>query len=274
MLIVDSQVHIWDNRKLPPHHRQVMTFGKDDLLAEMDAAGVDAAIICPPFMLPEVNELACEAAREHPDRLAVMGFFPIDKPESREVIKTWRERPGSVGLRWVLNQPHHKQWWADGTMDWVWAAAEKEGLPVALHAADALPEIGKVADRHPDLKLAVDHMGTPSASKDEASFVHLDQLLALAKRPNVSVKLSGSAMNSTADYPWRNIHGQIRRMFDAFGPERCFWGTDITRMHPTYRQCVTMFTEEMDWLKGRDLELVMGRAMLEWLGWDGPKAKA
>ena len=71
-------------------------------------------------------------------------------------------------------------------------------------------------------------------------------------------------------YPYRNIHGYLRQIFDAFGPDRCFWGTDITRMPCTYRQCVTMFTEELPWLKGRDLERVMGGAVVDWLGWKRP----
>ena len=41
----------------------------------------------------------------------------------------------------------------------------------------------------------------------------------------------------------------------------------------SYRQCVTFFTEELPWLKGRDLELVMGRGLCDWIGWDlGPEA--
>ena len=57
---------------------------------------------------------------------------------------------------------------------------------------------------------------------------------------------------------------------ETFGPQRSFWGTDITRMPCSWKQCVTMFTEEMPWLKGRDLELVMGRAVCDWLGWKLP----
>jgi hypothetical protein len=47
-----------------------------------------------------------------------------------------------------------------------------------------------------------------------------------------------------------------------------FWGTDITKMPCSWRQCVTMFTEELPWLKGRDLELVMGEALCAWWGWE------
>ena len=59
-------------------------------------------------------------------------------------------------------------------------------------------------------------------------------------------------------------------ILDAFGPQRCFWGTDITRMPCSYRQCVTRFTEELPWLQGCDKELMMGDAICDWLGWKRP----
>ena len=71
-------------------------------------------------------------------------------------------------------------------------------------------------------------------------------------------------------YPFRSFHEHLHRCFDAFGPERMFWGTDITRMPCSWRQCVTVFTEELSWLKGRDLELVMGEALCNWVGWRLP----
>ncbi len=83
---------------------------------------------------------------------------------------------------------------------------------------------------------------------DDAAFANLGDMLALAKYPNVAVKLSGAPSYSSEPYPYRNIHKYIRQIFDAFGAQRCFWGTDITRMPCSYRQCVTMFTEELPWL--------------------------
>ena len=99
-------------------------------------------------------------------------------------------------------------------------------------------------------------------------------MLALAKLPNVAVKLSGAPSTSSEAYPYRNIHKYLQQIIETFGPDRCFWGTDITRMPCSYRQCVTMFTEEMPWLKGRDLELVMGGAVVDWLGWKRPRCVA
>ena len=268
MRIVDAQVHIWRNNKpTNPAHRQVSDFSQHDLLKEMDDAGVDAAVIHPPGWDPNSNELAVEAAREFPDRLAILGNFPLDRPESRALIDGWTRRPGMLGLRFTFLQPHQRTWPADGTMDWLWPAAERAGLPVALLAANFLPLVGQVAERHRGLPLIVDHLGRPSGTKDEAAWANLRELLALAKHPNVAVKATGAPSYSSEPYPYRNIHGYLRQIYDAFGPERTFWGTDITRMPCAWRQCVTLFTEELPWLSARDKELIMGRALCTWLGW-------
>ncbi len=269
MLIVDLQVHIWHDARMPEHHRQIPTYSKDDLLAEMDANGIDAALICPPsFLDVEVNELGLAAARQHPDRLAVMGWFEPDKPAAREIIKTWTSRPFNYGARWALMHENQRTWFKDGTLEWMWPEAERLGIPLAFLVRDNMAEIGRIAERHPGLKLTIDHLGRISGTRDADAFATLPEMLALAKYPNVSVKLSGAPSYSSDPYPFRNIHVDIRRIYDAFGPDRCFWGTDITRMPCSWRQCVTMYTEEMPWLQGRELELVMGKALCAWIGWD------
>jgi len=274
MRIVDAQVHIWSGGKPGnPRHRQIPAFTKDDLSKEMAAAGVDAAVIHPPTSWdPNANALAIEAARAHPDRFAILGNFPLDNPESRALVDGWKKQPGMLGLRFTFLQEHMKAWPTDGTLDWLWPAAERAGLPVALLAANFLPTVGQVAERHPRLKLIIDHLGRRSpAETGEAAWDNLPQMLALAKHPNVAIKATGAPSYSAQAYPFRDIHDKLKRIFDAFGPARMFWGTDITRMPCPYRQCVTMFTEELPWLKGRDAELAMGRGVCDWIGWNLPQ---
>jgi predicted TIM-barrel fold metal-dependent hydrolase len=127
--------------------------------------------------------------------------------------------------------------------------------------------IGTIAERHPRLNLIIDHLAASSGQKDAAAFAHLPQLVALAKHPNVAVKASAAPGTSSEPYPFRNIHGYLNQIFDAFGPKRYFWGTDLTRMPCTYRQCVTLFTEELPFLRAADKELVMGQAFCDWIGW-------
>jgi predicted TIM-barrel fold metal-dependent hydrolase len=227
-------------------------------------------VIHPPGWDPNASQLALDAARQHPNRLAILGNFPLDRPESRGLIDNWKRQPGMLGLRFALNQPHQRTWPADGTLDWLWPAAERAGVPIALASATYLSTVGRVAERHPGLKLIVDHLGRVGGTQDEAAFANLAELLALAKYANVAVKATGAPSYSSDPYPYRNIHGYLRQIYDAFGAERMFWGTDVTRMPCSWRQCVTMFTEELPWLSAGDKDLIMGRALCAWLDWDLP----
>jgi predicted TIM-barrel fold metal-dependent hydrolase len=277
MLIVDSQIHIWQNGKMSAHHRQIPTYSIDDALAEMASAGVDCAVIHPPSSLGEaVNAYAVEAVRLHPDKFCILGHFDLRSPERENIVAHWRERPGMLGFRFTFNQPHQQTWWDDGSLDWFWAACEQQDLRIGLLAGGRhMAALAKIAQQHPRLKLHIDHIGRGGGGrdlKDDAVFADLAEMLALAKLPNIAVKLSGAPSYSSQPYPYKNIHGYLRQIVSAFGPDRCFWGTDITRMPCSYRQCVTMFTEEMPWLQGRDLERVMGGAFVDWLGWKRPAA--
>ncbi len=143
-----------------------------------------------------------------------------------------------------------------------------------------------------DAQIHIWAKGTPSAhhsqepySKDQAlagmaaeggdrAVIHppmWDPVLALAKHSNIAVKATGQAGYALDEYPFRSIHPRLRQVYDAFGPQRMFWGTDITRMPCSWRQCVTLSTEELPWLTGRDLGPVMGRAFCDWIGWKLPE---
>lgn len=269
MKIIDAQVHIW-GQGVPGHmHRQIPVLTAEEMLAEMDEAGVDAALIHPPRSWdPDSNALAVDAARRYPDRFAVMGQFALEVPENRGLIAGWRNQPGMVGLRWPLIAPEQQAWLREGKLDWLWPAAAQEGLPIAMLGSQFLPEFRRIAEAHPVLRLILDHCGLVRLATDEAAFARLGELEALAKLPNVALKTTGAPGYSTQPYPFRNLSDGLHHLFDAFGPERFFWGTDITRMPCSYRECVTHFTEELPWLKGRDLEWVMGRGLCAWVGWD------
>jgi predicted TIM-barrel fold metal-dependent hydrolase len=263
MPVVDAQIHIWTGHKpTNVNHRQVENFTAADVLKEMDEGGVDAAVIHPPGWDPNSNALALEAAKAHPKRLAILGNFPLDKPESKTAIDRIKGQPGMLGLRFALLQPHQQTWLTDGSLDWLWPAAERAGMPVALLGGDLFRAIATIAQRHPGLKLIIDHFGRP-----DKTWSNLPDLVATAKFPNVALKATGAPSYSGEAYPYRDIHGHIKKLYDAFGPDRMFWGTDITRMPCSWKQCVTMFTEELPWLTAKDKDLVMGRALCNWLGW-------
>ena len=272
MQIVDAQIHLWESG-LPSNraHIQTTRFSTDQAVAMMDEAGVDAAVIHPPGWDPGATDLALRAVVEHPGRFAIMGDVPLDDPLSAERIATWREQPGMLGLRHLFLEEPEKTWLADGTLDWLWKAAEASGVPIALLATDSLPIVGRIAERHPGLRLTIDHLGGRGGNttlKDHAAMTHMPDLLTLAKHPNIAVKATGAPGYSAEAYPYPIMSDYLRQIFDAFGPDRTFWGTDITKMPCSWQQCVTMFTEELDWLTADELRLVMGQGICDWWGWD------
>lgn len=266
MPIIDAQVHLYRKGDARPPHRPA-PYLVEDAIREMDEAGVDGAILHPPVSWdPDSNEQAVEAAAAYPKRFAIFGNPPLDRPDSPEIIASWKARPGMRGLRFYFGSPHNARWPMDGTLDWLWPAAEKAGLPTALLAGDWLPVFGQIAERHPGLKLMVDHMGALRGARGDAAFPKMDELVALARYPNVAVKLTGGPFYADDPYPFRSLHKHYRAMYDAFGPHRLFWGTDITKMPCSWRECVTHF-QEIDWIPDADKKLIMGDAICEWIGW-------
>jgi len=272
MAIVDAQIHTWGSG-LPSNasHIQVTHFTPAEAIALMDEGGVDAAVIHPPGWDPNSTEMALQAVRDYPGRFAIMGAVPLDKPESRARIADWRKQPGMLGLRYGFLHDPMKQRLHDGDYEWLFVEAEKAGVPIATLATDSLKELGRIAERHPGLRLTIDDLGGRgglTTLKDHAAMTHIPDLLALAKLPNVAVKATGAPGYSAEAYPYPTMQTYLRQIFDAFGPRRVFWGTDITKMPCSWRQCVTMLTEELPWLGDQDKRLVMGDALCAWWGWD------
>ena len=272
MLIVDSQVHVWPpdrpDRRLGPGVGEREPYGCEELVRDMNRARVDRAILVPPSFDADRNDYALEAVRSYPDRFAIMGRVALKQP-GNDVLKGWREQRGMLGVRLTFHRDADRPWLTDGTADWFWPQAERHGIPVMVHAPERLAEIGAIAARPPDLKIIVDHMGFARATMDDKALAAVERMNALARHPNVFVKVSALPCFSTEPYPFDNLREPLRRVIEAFGPRRAFWGSDITRVPATcsYAQVVTHFTEELDFLSAADLEWIMGRGLVECLRW-------
>jgi len=275
MQIVDSQLHVWapnsPERPWPPGRdgeaQRPYPIAAETLLFQMDLAGVAAAILVPPSWEGDRNDLALDAARRYPERFAVMGRFPLQDGPAPQSVANWKQLPGMLGMRFTFHNEYNRHLLTNGDADWLWAAAERHDVPVMVLAPGAMPAIERVARQHPRLRLVLDHAGLAVYEKAPQVLADLPDVLALARCPNVAVKASGLPALSTQTYPFADLHESAHRLFDAFGPRRTFWGTDLTRMPCSYQACVELFTHQFSWLKGTDLEWVMGRGVCEWLGW-------
>ncbi len=235
----------------------------------MDEAGVDRVIIVPPSLEGERLDYAQEAVQRYPDRFAIMGLIALNDPTTARRFATWRGQCGVLGIRLNI-AVDQAAWLTCGTADWFWPAAEKAGIPVMFLTTGQTQLFAPIAERHPQLVLIIDHMGVSSQTvRNKAVPAAIDQSVALAKYPNVSVKLSAAPLFSSEPYPFRDVTAYIRRLFDAYGPRRCYWGTDVTNSFAkaTYPQRVRHFTEALDFLTEEDRDWIMGRAIVMRLGW-------
>ena len=271
MQIVDAQIHLWATG-LPSNkaHIQETSFTAKQAITLMDEAGVHAAIIHPPSWDPKSQELALAAVNDYPNRFAIMGTLPLNRAISEKEIPSWKNNV-VLGLRYTLLEEPHRSWIADGSLDWLWKIAEEEKIPISMLVTDSLVELQKIAERHPELRLTIDHLGGRGGNttlKDNDAMEHIPNLLKLAKYPNVAVKATGAPGYSGEAYPYPIMQGYLEQIYDAFGPHRIFWGTDITKMPCSWKDCITMFTEEARWLDENDRALVMGDAICAWWGWN------
>jgi len=272
-MILDAQVHVWKadtpERPWSSSTAQLETpFGYKELLNEMKGAGVDGAILIPPGWEGDRNDFALEAAALHPDRFGIMGRLPVQDASTARLLPGWRSQRGMLGIRVSFQRPPGSDWLMHGTADWLWPASEANDIPIMIFAPGQHDKFRSIAVNHPKLRLIIDHMAL-AREKDQQAAAAMERLCELADCANLHVKVSSVPFYSSEPYPYRNLHGALRRLIWEFGPRRCFWGTDLTRIKSlgTYRQFVTLFTEELTFLSADDLDWIMGRGLAECLKW-------
>ena len=195
--IVDAQVHLWkaetDDWKWVPGRKPQLPepFTIEKLVPLMDEAGVDRAVIVPPSWPGDRNDYAIEAVRRHPGRFAIMGRLPMD-PKSAALLPKWNEQPGMLGVRLTFMREQAAMF-TSGAADWFWPAAEKAGLTVMVFPPGNVPKLAPILERHPGLHLIIDHMSlTAEIAQERKVKEAIDAVVALAKYPNVSVKVSSA----------------------------------------------------------------------------------
>ena len=280
MPIIDSQVHAYEaNTPKRPWHK-VPNWPDhvtgDEMVAAMDKVGVDGAIFISAHSLYQYDaSYAVEVQRAHPNRLAIVKPVNPDDPAVADVIADWKKTQGTVGIRIMLRKEMGRDS-NDPGIDRIARAAVRHDFPVNLSCAGNLDAVPAVIDRHPDTRFIIDHLGlmqprTPPAPPQP--WAELPKLLDLAKRPNAVVKVSGACTLSKEPYPYADIWDPLERVFDAWGIDRCLWGTDWTRAFAVinYAQGVEPFRVTQR-LTDSERAMLMGGACAKAYGWSPKKS--
>ena len=275
MPVIDSQVHVyaantparpWHSTPNWPDH-----VTGDEMAAAMDAVGVDGAIFISSFSMYQYDSsYAVEVQQAHPGRFGLVKPVNPDNPAVADVIAEWKETPGTVGIR-IMMTPEAERNPTDPGLDVILREAVRHDFPVNMLSWGNIDAGIAVVDRHPDTRFIIDHLSilqprTPPAAPEP--WADLPKVLDLAKRPNAVIKVSGACTLSREPYPFPDIWDPLARVFDAWGLDRCLWGTDWTRAFAVvnYENAVEPF-RLTDRLSDSDREVLMGGACAKAYGW-------
>jgi predicted TIM-barrel fold metal-dependent hydrolase len=164
----------------------------------------------------------------------------------------------------------------DAGLNQILAAGAKAGIPVNVMASGKLPLLLELARRNPNSQIVIDHVGIVQPflpPVPENPFADLDNVLALAACDNVSIKISGAGTLSHQPYPYADIWEPLGKVFQAFGFDRCMWGTDWTRAVEllNYEQGVEAF-RVTDQLSDSERTTLMGGSLMKIYKWSPNQA--
>jgi L-fuconolactonase len=242
-----------------------------EVLAALDENGVFGAVIVTPTLYGFDNGISIEAYELAPDRIRVIGLIDSSREDVEDAVAAWAAHPASVGIRLNLWADDAVARFFDGGDDRVLAAAQETGICVCVNSPGRFPVFERIAQNFEGLQLVIDHLGLfDVAMLDPAypnTFAGIEGLLALARYPNVAVKVTSVPLLSREPYPHRDAWPHVHAVIDAFGVERLMWGTDafIFEGHP-YDEALD-FVRASDEIGPAEKEMLLGGALRRVMGW-------
>jgi len=260
---------------LPPLMEKT-AFPPELLLANMDWAGVERAVLLQGPFYGEANAYVAQAVRQWPDRFVAAGHIDPCAPDARDTFRRCIEEYGFPILKFELSVGTglvglHPALRVDGDeMAWIWEEAERRGLVMTLDlggvatASYQTDAVRAILERHPQVKIVICHLAQPPVGR--ANDPTLDQLwqeqIRLARHPNVWFDLSAlpGYAASVEDYPYATACGYIRRAVEMVGADRLMWGTDAPGLlgHATYPQLLSFVTRHCVFLTPEEMQKVLG----------------
>ncbi len=273
--VIDAQVHAYE-RDHPGRPWLGFLHGPDevsgdDMVAAMDEVGVDGALLVSPYSMYRYDaSYALEVRARHPRRFGLIKPFDPGADDVAEQVEDWAQRDGTVGARIMLRDPDSFDA-DDPGLNRILAAGAKADIPVNVLCWGNAPLLGGLAVRNPDTRIVLDHLGLRQPFEPpppDDPFGDLPKVVALAEYDNVAIKITGACTLSHEPFPFADIWEPLKRIFDAFGIERCLWGTDWTRAVNllTYAEGVDAF-RVAEVLSGSDRAALMGGNVARIYGW-------
>jgi L-fuconolactonase len=273
--LIDAQIHVWKastpDRPWPAdaiEPQRPVPLEVPEVLTEMAAAGVAGALLLGPTWEGSRNDYVLEVAAADPSRFGAICRFATGDPEEVERLAHWREVAGMRAIRMSLNRGDVEGALEASRRSGFFAAAERYGVPLSIYAPGRYQLYSGLAEEFPGLRIAVDHAAVETA--DVPLPEAIAPLAELARYPGIAVKASALPCFVSEPHPFPSVSEAVYRLVEAFGADRVFFGSDLSRLPVPYAELTDVFVNRLPDLGEEERALVAGRALTTWLDWPEP----
>jgi len=275
MRVIDAQVHTYErNHKARPWIGELTgpeEVTGDNMVKEMDRVGVDGAILVSPWSMYRYDaSYAVDVFAKFPNKFRLVK--PLDPGDLgvSEIIQEWAKVRGAVAVRLMMAYADSGNASNYG-LDIVMKTASRCNFPVNLLCWGNLNEVGRLAKRHPNTRLVIDHLGLCQPFDfpvPDQPFSELQKVIELASFDNIAIKITGACTLSHKSFPYNDIWEPLEKIFTRFSLERCMWGTDWTRAMKlvSYKESVDCFLDNSS-LSADEKSQLMGKTVERIYGW-------
>ena len=267
MTVIDPHVHVWKKDPKYPWAKETKEPPDKDALPErllqlMAANGVDKTVLVQVIYYRWDNRYTRDCVRQYPDKFMGVCRVNPESPQSPDDLSRLVQEDGFHGVRLSPSGGLDGDWIRGDLMHPLWRRTAELRVPLLiLTPITRMPDISRLCDRHPNVDVCIDHMADCPADRP----YQLPMLLDLARFPRVFVKISHTWNVSKQDYPYRDSYEQVKRLYDAFGPQRIMWGTDWPMVEKKcgYAKALAVVRDEMKFLTAEDKEWILGKTVLK-----------
>ncbi len=271
-LCIDTHMHVWsgDAEQFPfadPNYAAPEIAATVELLIEeMDKFSITHCVLVQTICHAWDNAYLAHCLKKYPDRFRGHGLIDPTDQAVAERLEYWVTEHGLVGMRFSpIYYVNRDEWMTSSTAVELWKKAETLGSIFNFFiSTPQLPKLEQMVRQFPAVQVVIDHLARIDLKQSDP-MPEFQKLLALAKYPNVYVKVSElSVLSPSAEYPWSDTFAWVKRMYDAFGPDRMLWGTGFpgaTRTQagrPTLTQELNLIRQEIPFFTPQDRQKILG----------------
>ena len=262
--LIDPHVHVWTHDPQFPFAKETRNPPAEDATVEMlldlmKKHNVERTVIIQVIHYRWDNSYVAAVLKKHRNTFHGVARVDPENPANPDHLSKLTEE-GFRGVRLSPAGNASGDWFKGPLMPPLWKRCEQLKVPMTVLAPiSRMPDVAALGDKHPDLTLVIDHMADCPIDQP----AELEKLIALRRYPKLFVKISHTWSLSKQPFPFKDTWAQVKKLYDAFGPQRLMWATDwpIVNSKANYTQALAVVKDEMDFLNAEDKSWILSKTI-------------